>query len=314
MQPPSRPVSTNQSIDPIAQWKQLAQLGSYGGGQTVNSVAFTPPKSDKNKRLYSQTPGNLVSQKTGKTWHHEANLSDETAVQTISSSRGKTLQLGQQASGVLTTAIALGAPLANAIGVNTRNLISNPPENIFIVTLTEPLTTGKGKTVLDSGSRVVFAVQSVDNGIVNSQAVAVMEDEQEYPVAEGALQIRLSNGSPIIAQLKDNYSGEIARRDGATFVMGALGKVGELANRATSTTTFSGVGGVSYSTNYGQPNYVGAVLEGGFEPLAQQWQQRNQQAISERQNLSRLWWVDAGMTVKVIVTRSFVLGGFNGHS
>ncbi len=304
MQPPSRPVSTNQSIDPIAQWKQLAQLGSYGGGQGVNSVAFTPPETDNNKRLYSQTQGHFHPRDGHTTLGESVSTDNFHSPNNIA--RTKTLQLGQQASAVLSTAIA--------VGVNTRSLNSNSPENIFMVTLTSPLTTGTGETVLDSGSRVVFAVQSVDNGIVNSQAVAVMEDEQEYPVAEGGLQIRLSNGSPIIAQLKDNYSGEIARRDGATFVMGALGKVGELANRATSTTTFSGVGGVSYSTNYGQPNYVGAVLEGGFEPLAQQWQQRNQQAISERQNLSRLWWVDAGMTVKVIVTRSFVLGGFNGHS
>jgi hypothetical protein len=93
--------------------------------------------------------------------------------------------------------------------------------------------------------------------------------------------------------------------------MGALSQAGELANRATSTSTFSGIGGVSSTSTYNQPNYIGAVLEGGFTPLAEQWQQRNQQAIREIQNLSRLWWVDAGIPVQVLVTRSINLEQFS---
>ncbi|WP_048323260.1 TrbI/VirB10 family protein, partial [Crocosphaera watsonii] len=174
----------------------------------------------------------------------------------------------------------------------------------FMVTLEEPLKSHQNETVLKAGSTVIFAVSSVQSGIIDSRAVAVISDGQEWKLDNDALQIRLSNGSPLIAKLKDNYSGEIARRDGATFIMGALTKTGELANRATSTSTFSGIGGVSSTSTYNEPNYVGAVIEGGFGPLTEQWQQRNQQAIGEMQNLSRLWWLDAGIPVQIWVTRS----------
>jgi|694.fasta_scaffold04914_12 hypothetical protein len=294
-QPPSSIIPSNSSsLDPIEasaslslkQWQMLAQLGSYGGGQQVNQVLANQPKN--------QPPSPELSD--------DKILTSEPLPQSIlvASSTGASLQLGQKAAAILATSIAVPIDLRNT-----------NQEFIFTVTLSEPLKTHQGETALEKGSTVVFAVQSVQNGIISSRAVAVINEGQEYPVDADALQIRLSNGSPLIAQLKDNYSGEIARRDGATFVMGALSQAGELANRATSTSTFSGIGGVSSTSTYNQPNYIGAVLEGGFTPLAEQWQQRNQQAIREIQNLSRLWWVDAGIPVQVLVTRSINLEQFS---
>lgn len=261
-------------IDPIEQWQRLAQLGSYGGGQQVSQMVASLAEED------------TLEQAT-----------------LVNYSTAGSLQLGQQAQAVLTTPIALPIDLRNT-----------NDEFIFTVSLTEPLQNPQGEDVLSEGSTVVFAIQSVQSGIVSSRAVAVISDGQEYPVAGEALQIRTRNGSPIIAQLKDNYGSEIAKRDGVTFVMGALSQAGELANRATSTSTYSGLGGVSSSSTYNQPNYVGAILEGGFGPLAEQWQQRNQQAISEMKNLSRLWWLDAGLPVQVWVTRSVELGGLHAQT
>ncbi len=278
-----QPSTPTQSIDPIEQWQQLAQLGSYGGGQQVNQlIAQTQPQlqSDSNDKISELSEVDTLSQTT-----------------LVSQSLGLSLPLGQQVSGVLSTPIAV--PVDLRTGKN---------DFVFMVTLEEPLKSHQDETVLKQGSTVIFAVSSVESGIINSQAVAVISDGQEYPLEGESLQIRLSNGSPLIAKLKDNYSGEIARRDGATFVMGALTKAGELANRASSTSTFSGLGGVSSTSTYNEPNYVGAVIEGGFEPLTEQWQQRNEQAIRSRQNLSRLWWLDAGIEVQIWVRSSVELG------
>ncbi|CCQ58403.1 TrbI/VirB10 family protein [Crocosphaera watsonii] len=283
--PQPQSLSPVQQRDPIEQWQQLAQLGSYGGGQQVNQVliAQTQPQTQPQTQLQPQPNSNNNI------------LEVDTLPQTtlVSQSLGTSLPLGQQVSGVLSTPIAVPVDLRNATG-----------DFVFMVTLEEPLKSHQNETVLKAGSTVIFAVSSVQSGIIDSRAVAVISDGQEWKLDNDALQIRLSNGSPLIAKLKDNYSGEIARRDGATFIMGALTKTGELANRATSTSTFSGIGGVSSTSTYNEPNYVGAVIEGGFGPLTEQWQQRNQQAIGEMQNLSRLWWLDAGIPVQIWVTRS----------
>ena len=283
--PQPQSLSPVQQRDPIEQWQQLAQLGSYGGGQQVNQVliAQTQPQTQPQTQLQPQPNSNNNI------------LEVDTLPQTtlVSQSLGTSLPLGQQVSGVLSTPIAVPVDLRNATA-----------DFVFMVTLEEPLKSHQNETVLKAGSTVIFAVSSVQSGIIDSRAVAVISDGQEWKLDNDALQIRLSNGSPLIAKLKDNYSGEIARRDGATFIMGALTKTGELANRATSTSTFSGIGGVSSTSTYNEPNYVGAVIEGGFGPLTEQWQQRNQQAIGEMQNLSRLWWLDAGIPVQIWVTRS----------
>ena len=283
--PQPQSLSPVQQRDPIEQWQQLDQLGSYGGGQQVNQVliAQTQPQTQPQTQLQPQPNSNNNI------------LEVDTLPQTtlVSQSLGTSLPFGQQVSGVLSTPIAVPVDLRNATG-----------DFVFMVTLEEPLKSHQNETVLKAGSTVIFAVSSVQSGIIDSRAVAVISDGQEWKLDNDALQIRLSNGSPLIAKLKDNYSGEIARRDGATFIMGALTKTGELANRATSTSTFSGIGGVSSTSTYNEPNYVGAVIEGGFGPLTEQWQQRNQQAIGEMQNLSRLWWLDAGIPVQIWVTRS----------
>ena len=282
--PQPQSLSPVQQRDPIEQWQQLAQLGSYGGGQQVNQVLIAQTQPQTQLQPQPNSNNNIL----------EVDTLPQTTL--VSQSLGTSLPLGQQVSGVLSTPIAVPVDLRNATG-----------DFVFMVTLEQPLKSHQNETVLKAGSTVIFAVSSVQSGIIDSRAVAVISDGQEWKLDNDALQIRLSNGSPLIAKLKDNYSGEIARRDGATFIMGALTKTGELANRATSTSTFSGIGGVSSTSTYNEPNYVGAVIEGGFGPLTEQWQQRNQQAIGEMQNLSRLWWLDAGIPVQIWVTRSVEL-------
>ena len=282
--PQPQSLSPVQQRDPIEQWQQLAQLGSYGGGQQVNQVLIAQTQPQTQLQPQPNSNNNIL----------EVDTLPQTTL--VSQSLGTSLPLGQQVSGVLSTPIAVPVDLRNATA-----------DFVFMVTLEEPLKSHQNETVLKAGSTVIFAVSSVQSGIIDSRAVAVISDGQEWKLDNDALQIRLSNGSPLIAKLKDNYSGEIARRDGATFIMGALTKTGELANRATSTSTFSGIGGVSSTSTYNEPNYVGAVIEGGFGPLTEQWQQRNQQAIGEMQNLSRLWWLDAGIPVQIWVTRSVEL-------
>lgn len=272
--PPPQPSTSTQQTDPIEQWQQLAQLGSYGGGQQVNQRLSLTQADANNEIEELDTPQTTL----------------------VTQSLGLSLPLGQKVSGVLSTPIAVPVEPRNATNF------------AFMVTLSEPMKSHQNETVLKQGSTVIFAVSSVQSGIIDSRAVAVISDGQEYPLEGESLQIRLSNGSPLIAKLKDNYSGDIARRDGATFIMGALSKAGELANRASSTSTFSGLGGVSSTSTYNEPNYAGAILEGGLTPLGEQWQQRNQQAIEQMQNLSRLWWLDAGIEVQIWVTRYVELG------
>ena len=140
--PPSRPVSqtkprspspppltSTQVTDPLEKWQQLAQLGSYGGGQQVNQRLTLTKKQPEIEAL--DTP--------------------ETTI--ITQPLALSLPLGQKVSGVLSTPIAV--PVAQRNATNFA----------FMVTLTEPLQSHHHETVLQQGSTVIFAVSSVESGI-----------------------------------------------------------------------------------------------------------------------------------------------------
>jgi hypothetical protein len=50
---------------------------------------------------------------------------------------------------------------------------------------------------------------------------------------------------------------------------------------------------------------LGAVLEGGFEPLTEQILERNKRALSEIQQREEVWYVRAATDVQVFVNQSF---------
>ena len=103
--------------------------------------------------------------------------------------------------------------------------------------------------------------------------------------------------------------GEIARRDAQTFAVGSLAKVGKVLNqpKEQQISTSSGFNGTNSfsSIRRSRENILGAVLEGGFEPLTQQILKRNQQALQKIQQREDVWYVKAGTDVQILVNESF---------
>ncbi|WP_239005511.1 TrbI/VirB10 family protein [Gloeothece citriformis] len=174
----------------------------------------------------------------------------------------------------------------------------------FVVTLSEPISDLNGIEVLPEGTEIIFLVDQIhDSGMVIGDAIAIRLDGQEMELPRGVFALRAPGGKPLIAVLRNDARGDIARRDAMGFVVGALGKVGEVVNRPTSTSSSSGFGGFSQSSTYDSPNITGAVLEGGFEPLSEQMKRRNEREIDELQDRERLWYLKDGTKVQIQVNR-----------
>lgn len=262
--------ATAQASDPLQQWQLLAGLGSYGSGTKGQTDAAT------------HNEGELL-------------LPDEEATETPETlPQGEKIPSGQRVAGKLESSIVWAEGLRQPTS--------------FVVRLSQPLTDERGQVTVEGGSLMVFEVQEIhSSGLVVASARAVVNN-REYPIPSQALQLQGEKGTPLLASLRNDTGGELAGRDFSTFLMGALSQVGELTNRATSTSTFNGIGGTSTSSTYSSPNYLGAILEGGFGNLSEQLEERNQQAIQDLQNRPQLWWVEAGTRVEIAVTRSFSLG------
>ncbi len=311
------PPNTKESVDPMEQWEKISRLGSYGNTQiasianeqtnvkTLNNIANEEPNSS-----IKIPRATLVSTAFIQSIEPEPLYTEEAAV--INGEPIQKLQVGASASGKLVTPLIWAKPQSN----NTSKKSSTTTESDkFIIQLIEPLSTDNGLIALPKGSQIVAQVTDIQkSGLVQLEATQVLIDGKEYLIPPRAISIRGNSGQPLIASKWSDKGGEIASRDAETFVVGSLAKVGKVLNQPKSEqiSTQSGLGGTNTfsSISRGSDNILGAVLEGGFEPLTQQIFQRNQQALSEIQQREEVWYIRAGTDIQVFVNQSFQFENF----
>lgn len=312
----SAPTPTKQPTDPMEEWTAINRLGSYGSSEIAdNSDTYNNNKPSNNTVDNKQpaqitiphaTPVLTVSSETVETSSSLEPLhSEEAAI--INGAPIQQLTVGTSASGKLTTPLVWGK---NSNNNTDKNSTTATQAEKFIVELTEPLTTEDGLTTLPKGSQVIASVDNIQkSGFVQLQATQVVIEGKEYVLPAGAISIRGSSGQPLIASKWGDKGGEIASRDAETFVVGSLAKVGKVLNQPKEEQIFnsSGFGGTTtFSSNrQNRTNILGAVLEGGFEPLTQQMLERNQRALTSIQQQEQVWYIKAGTNVQVFINKSF---------
>ena len=316
--------STESSIadDPMKQWVAINQLGSYGGTEIATNTIFA---SETNEQPNNSAVDTVASQQTSS----PVTIKRATPVQTISSTTIETadsleplyaeeaaiingvpvrqLTVGATASGKLVTPLIWGKHSTN----NASTKSGTPTEGEkFIVQLVEPITEEGGFVTLPKGTQIVVYVRDIEkSGLVQLEATQIVIDGNEYVLPAGAISIRGSSGQPLMASKWGDKGAEIASRDAGTFVVGSLAKVGKVLNQPKEEqySASNGFGGTTTfsSTRRGGPNILGAVLEGGFEPLTEQILERNKRALSEIQQREEVWYVRGGTDVQVFVNQSF---------
>lgn len=216
-----------------------------------------------------------------------SSANDETSASNI------VFQTGYKASAITTTSIAC------------------IPEQNFIVELTEPIINQDGWELLPTGIQIILTCNSVEeNGVMKLDAIAISNGKTEYALPENAISIRGEQGSPLIAQSLDNHKKEIFRRDRNLFVTGALSKIGEVLNEPESETTLVTNGGSSQTNSTvtsSDPSILGAVLEGGFEPLTEEIASRNREKLEALLSKEVIWYIPASFQIQVFVNESFSL-------
>lgn len=181
----------------------------------------------------------------------------------------------------------------------------------FIAELTEPMTNRNGWELLPAGTQITMTCESVEeNGMVTLNAIAISNNEAEYPIPEGAVSIRGEDGQPLIAESYNNHRGEIAKRDRTLFITGALSRVGEVLNEPESSSSVVTNGGTSQTSSTvtsSDPDILGAILEGGFEPLTEQIAARNEQRLEALLSQETIWYLSAKTQLQIFINQSFSL-------
>ena len=325
--PPNRDLPSE--IDPTQQWLAVNQLGSYGTAQ------ITPFNEEKNKQKSQEevkpavheepvlpktipsATALVVSQKAENTTYPKPLYREEARILNASclsweschipKQTVKQLKIGSTIAGKLTTPLIWDKHLTS--NTNPKQSNFNQQEN-FIIQTTEPLKDKNGFIIIPKNTQIVATIQNIhESGLVQLQAAQILIDGKQYILPQQAISIRGNSGKPLVASKRGNKGDDIATQDAETFVVGSLAKVGKVLNQPKSEqfSTNNGFGGNSSfsSIRRGNSNILGAVLEGGFEPLTEQIKERNKRKISEIKQQKKVWYVPANTQVQIFVNQSF---------
>ncbi|NJL63073.1 MAG: TrbI/VirB10 family protein [Methylacidiphilales bacterium] len=308
-----------ENINTMEQWREISNLGSYGNVAIAsNSKSDSLPNNTLNSVVdeqqiptipratlvsFTSNPNQIVTTNNDsglEPLHDEEDL-------IIGNQEIQQLTVGSSSSGKLVTPLIWAKNQPNNAAINSTK---QRQQDKFIIQLSQSLKTKEGLIIIPKGLQIIVQVKDIQkSGFIELEATQAVIDGKEYALPEGAIAIRGSSGKPLIASSWGDKSGEIASHDAETFAVGSLAKVGKVLNqpKEEQTSTNSGFGGTSSfsSIRKNRSNILGAVLEGGFEPLTQQILQRNQQALQEIQRREDVWYLKAGTDVQVFVNQTF---------
>ncbi|MEL7086776.1 MAG: hypothetical protein AAGM36_20035, partial [Cyanobacteria bacterium J06597_1] len=297
--PPAEP-----EPDPLQLWAEINAIGSYGQiseppHQTAStSAAIANPLDSIRNR---QTSTDLTASDPPASPQINLSLEREFLRGTVT----RTIPAGSTATG------AIASPVIWSPEVETN-------AERFVVQLTSPLRDDENLPAVSTHSELMVRVDGVlPNGYLRMSGVAVVTHlngvRQEIPLAEGAISVRGEGGEALLASgdRRLDPGPDIAAQETGLFVLGALGEVGELLNRpsSTSTSSISSFGGSSFSSSVenGDINILGGILEGGADAVIPGIQSRTERSIEESMERSPLWTVEAGQPVQIVVNREIRL-------
>ncbi len=289
-------------VDAMTQWQTLASLGSYSAPSSdepdVGASEASLQQGQQLKKAESAVTSASQPQQTSPQAAPAAFSPQQAEQRLLNGTPYRVAASGSMADGVLSTPAIVPTDSKEASRV--------------VVTLSSALSDTSGQIVMPAGTSLVFEVRGIDgNGVMNAVAVSQLDNTgMEKALPSDAIVLTGEKGSPLIAKGYFDNGGTIASMDISTAVLGALGKFGEILNRPKEQTSSSiSDGSLSQTTTSttGKPNLLGALLEGGANPVLEQIAKRNERAIQDMQQRKNLWFLEAGTRVQILVNRSFEL-------
>ena len=179
------------------------------------------------------------------------------------------------------------------------------PTQEIALSLQRSIISDRGKVLIPAGTQILAQIGILDSGMMSILAAKAIINDREVDIPARALILQASNHQPLLAELKQFGQDEVGRRDWMAMLGGAAQAIGKNLTEP-QTSTVATASGIVQSTNP-QQNILGAGLNGGFAPVAQQWLDRNQQAIQQINARSKVWYLGTGTEVTLVVAQPFAL-------
>jgi hypothetical protein len=180
-------------------------------------------------------------------------------------------------------------------------------DGLFVIKLGKDLINGENSVLLPAGTMFVVNAKNISNtnGFVQAEVVAVIYRDSkgalfQQQIEPGAIIALGEELEPLIAEGSFDPGGEIASNDILLGALSSLGKVGEIMNQPKSETQVNSAFGSSISTT-SDPNLLGAVMQGFFQPIANNISTRSEDIIKELQKRETVAVLPVGKQVSLII-------------
>lgn len=256
----------------LQSWQQQSSQGTFGGR---SSLIASKPASEKSDKAENASPY----------------LASEDEIYGLPGEPRKTISIGAKSLGIILSPVQIAA--------------GDTTEQIITVGINQPVVDRDGRVVIPGASQVQFKVSALDNGWLKATSTKAYINGQEISVS-GDFALTTDKGTPLIAESLQFGEDIIAKQDQRNFILGALQNVGKVLTQPdTTSSTTAGVGGISTSSSStSKPNVIGAILDGGFSPLAAQQMTRSTAEINRLLNATRMWYLPVGTAIKITAVQS----------
>ncbi|MEM6255065.1 MAG: hypothetical protein AAF821_19285 [Cyanobacteria bacterium P01_D01_bin.156] len=298
-----------EPVNPWETWQQLAQSGTLGQLMSQSSSTARPRSSTVRPTVTRQSgtttigPARTLSSETSSQQQADTSLgtyiNGHAPVPGMRHATTRTLAIGTTATATVTTPILWP-------GDGTQTTHSRAPDTPkYIVTLDEALTTADNHIVFPRSAQLIVTVAPMDtaSGVATLDVLAVLRDAQAYTIPPGQLHIRGKAGNPLVAKRFNDPGGAIFSMDAGLFAISGLANLGTILNRPRSSTVVNSDFQGTIANDYDDPNFIGAVLEGGAGALADRLAERNDQAIEALAEHPSTWYLPAGTEVQLFVNQ-----------
>jgi hypothetical protein len=263
------PLAVNPAVPPtLMSWKEQSTNSTFGG-RFQNASENSAKSIEPSDQTY---------------------LASESEILGTPGEPAKILPIGAKAMGILLTPIQLVAP--------------DTEGQIIVVGLNQPLVDRNGKIAVPGGSQVQFKVTTMGNGWVKATSQKTYINGQSFDAVD-KFTITAQNGQPLIAESKQFGTDTLDQQDRRSFIFSALQKVGSVLTQPdTESSVTAGVGGVaSTSKTTAKPNILGAVLQGGFDPLASAQLARSSAEMDRLLSAPKIWFMPVGTNIQIVTTQ-----------
>ena len=203
-------------------------------------------------------------------------------------------------------------------GINARGEVITPvawaqdiQSTAGSIELTEDLVSN-GSVIMPAGTQLTVTLSEMSaSGMMRLTVTSIILPESGYEhmqIPAEAITIQGAGGQILMAKDISGVDSELRRLDRNQALLGALGTVGSVLNRPSSSVNTVGVGGAGSSTTYGSPNIIGAVLEGSANTMIATQSARNQQRAAELQQRPAVWVLEQGTEIEIFISEAINVG------